>query len=101
MQYLRSYVLWRQSKVQQKQELAEQLIAHDELFTNYYGKIILRNRNISHYKKKQAVWQDVERATERRRELFHDILNLLVDKPPVRNREDSGTKVGNLEVRKE
>ena len=85
-------VLWRQCEVQRKQELAEQLIAHeDELFANYYGKIILRNCNISHYKKKQAAWQDVERATERRRELFQDILE---DKPPVRSKEDSVTEVG-------
>ena len=29
-------MLWRQSEVQRKQELAEQLIAHeDELFANY------------------------------------------------------------------
>ena len=81
-------VLWRQSEVQRKQELAEQLIVHeDELFANYYGKIILRNCNISHYKKKQAVWQDVERATERRRELFQDIIE---DQATVRVR---GTKV--------
>lgn len=68
-------VLWRQSEVQRKQELAEQLMAHEEeLFANYYGKIVLRNCNISHYKKKQTAWQDVERATEKRRELFQDIL---------------------------
>ena len=88
-------VLSRQSEVQKKQELAEQLISHkDELFANYYGKIILRNCNISHYKKKQAAWQGVERATESRRELFQDIIE---DKPTVRvkrtemkksNRED-------------
>ena len=85
-------VLWRQSEVQRKQELAEQLIAHeDELFTNYYGKIILRNCNISHYKKKQAAWQDVERATDRKRELFEDILG---EKAQVRSKEDNGTKVG-------
>ena len=84
-------VLWRQSEVQKKQELAEQLIAHeDELFTNYYGKIVLRNCNISHYKKKQAAWQDVERATERRRELFEDILG---EKAPVRSEEGGGMKV--------
>ena len=72
-------VLWRQSEVQRKQELAEQLITHeDDLYANYYGKIILRNCNISHYKKKQTAWQDVERATEKRRELFQDIIE---DKP--------------------
>ena len=83
-------VLWRQSEVQRKQELAEQLIAHeDELFANYYGKIILRNCNISHYKKKQAVWQDVERAAERRRELFQDIIE---DRATVRVKETKMSK---------
>ena len=78
-------VLWRQSEVQRKQELAEQLIAHEEeLFANYYGKIILRNCNISHYKKKQEAWRDVERATEKRRELFQDILE---DNPSMTHTE--------------
>jgi hypothetical protein len=60
-------VLWRQSEVQRKQD--------------FYGKIVLRNCNTSHYKKKQAAWQDGERATERRRELFQDIIE---DKATVR-----------------
>ena len=88
-------VLWRQSEVHRKQELAEQLIAHeDELFANYYGKIILRNCNILHYKKKQAAWQDIERAAERRRELFQDIIEdqatvrVKGSKVSKRNRED-------------
>ena len=53
---------------------------------NYYGKIFLRNCNISYYKKKQAAWQNVERATERR-ELFEDILG---EKAPVRSKCDHG-----------
>ena len=40
-----------------------------------------------HYKKKQTVWQDVERAAERRRELFQDIIE---DPATVRVK---GTKV--------
>ena len=83
-------ILWRQSEVQQKQELAEQLIPHEEeLSANYYGKIILRNCNISHYKKKQAAWQDVERATEKRRELFQDILE---GNPSVSHTEEGQAK---------
>ena len=92
-------VLWRQSVVQRKQELAEQLIAHeDELLTSYYGKIILRNCNISHYKNKQAAWQDVERAAERKRELFEDILG---DKAPVESKQGSErVKVGGKKPRR-
>ena len=93
-------VLWRQSEVQRKQELAEQLITHEaELFANYYGKIILRNCNISHYKKRQAAWQDVERATERKRELFEDILGGkpttvgAVESKRTKVQETEGTKV--------
>jgi len=68
-------VLWRQTEVQRKQELAKQLMAYEEeLSANFYGKMVLRNCNISHYKKKRTAWQDVERATEKRRELFQDIL---------------------------
>ena len=91
-------VLWRQSEVQQKQELAEQLIIHEEdLSSNYYGKIILRNCNIAHYKKKQQAWQDVERATEKKRDLFQDIL----EDTPALGSEKKRTQIGDKRKREE
>ena len=60
-------------------------MAHeDELLANYFGKIVLRNCNISHYKKKQGTWRNMEGAAEKRRELFQDILE---DKPPAEDRK--------------
>jgi nucleolar protein 9 len=65
--------LWRSSEVAVKESLAEELIAHEaELTEDFYGRIVMRNCNVAHYRRKQAVWQ--ERAPNTL-ELFHDILD--------------------------
>lgn len=67
--------VWRHSEVAKKEELAEILLTNEEELTgDFYGQIILRNCNISHYKKKQAAWQEQQRVTEKKRQLFQDII---------------------------
>ena len=59
-------VLWRQSEVQRSKNWQSSLLrTKTSYMPSYYGKIVLRKCNISHYKKKQAAWQDIERATEK------------------------------------
>ena len=67
--------VWRNSEVVTKERLAEELIAHEaELANDFYGRIVLRNCNIAHYRRKQAVWQEKMATAEKTRELFQDIL---------------------------
>ena len=65
--------LWRSSDVTVKESLAERLIAHEaELTEDFYGRIVMRNCNVAHYRRKQAVWQE---KAPNALELFEDILD--------------------------
>ena len=67
--------VWRSSKVSEKENLAEDLLAHEaQLSEDFYGRIVLRNCNVAHYRRKQAVWQKKVETADKTRELFHDIL---------------------------
>lgn len=67
--------LWRQSEVSRKEVLGKLLLAHEEeLSSDFHGSIVLRNCNIAHFKKKQAGWLEQQRAAERKKELFQDLL---------------------------
>ena len=58
-----------------KESLAQELLSHKhELSEDFYGRLVLRNCNIVHCRRKQGGWQEKERASERTRELFRDIL---------------------------
>ena len=84
-------ILWRQCEIGRKDQLAKLLLTHEEeLADDFYGQIVLRNCNITHYKKKQDVWRDKERAAEKRRNLFEEIIGeeeQLVPKTKKRKRE--------------
>ena len=68
--------IWRNSEVTMKESLAEDLLVHEaELADDFYGRIVLRNCNVAHYRRKQAVWQQKATAVAKTRELFHDILD--------------------------
>ena len=68
--------VWRNCEVSKKEILAQELLSHEnELSDDFYGQIVLRNCNIAHYRRKQAVWQEKEKATEKTWELFQDILD--------------------------
>ncbi len=68
--------LWRNCEISRKDELAETLLAAEEqLAEDFYGKIVLRNCNISYYKKKQDSWMEQEKAAEKKRTLFEDIIS--------------------------
>ena len=71
-------VVWRFSEVTVKDSLAEELIAHEaEIAEDFYGRIVMRNCNLAHYRRKhRAVWQDKGPTTANTpRELFHDIID--------------------------
>ena len=66
--------IWRNSEVTAKEKLAEQLITHEtELGNDFYGRIVLRNCNVAHYRRKQTVWQEKMATASKTREMFHDL----------------------------
>lgn len=67
--------LWQVSEVSKKEELAKVLLAHEEeLSADFYGSIVLRNCNITHFRKRQEGWLESQRAASKKRELFQDLL---------------------------
>lgn len=77
--------VWRTCDVGKKESLAQEMLAQeDKLNSNFYGRIVLRNCNLSHYKRKQAAWKDQERGVARRRDIFRDIL--CEEEPPQRKK---------------
>lgn len=67
--------IWRNSEVSVKESLAEELLAHEaELSDDFYGRIVMMNCNIGHYKRKQAMWHKRVETVDKTRELFRDIL---------------------------
>jgi hypothetical protein len=68
-------VVWRRSQVERKEEVAALLLAHEEeLLADFHGGIVLRNCDIAHFKKKQTGWVEEQRAINKKREMFQDIL---------------------------
>ena len=68
--------VWRHCEVKRKKAIVKKLIAHEEkLASDFYGRIVLRNCNMSHYKKRQAAWQGDQCAAAYRRDLFQDIVS--------------------------
>ncbi len=78
-------VLWRLSEVKKKEELATILLANEEeLASDFHGSIVLRNCNITHFRKKQEGWVKSQEAVGRRQEIFQDILG---DQSTLRNKK--------------
>ena len=68
--------VWRHCEVKRKNTIAKKmLVLEEKLASDFYGRIVLRNCNVAHYKKKQAVWQGDQRAVAHRRNLFRDIVS--------------------------
>ena len=68
--------VWRHCEVKRKKAIVQKLITHEEKLTSdFYGRIVLRNCNVAHYKKRQAAWQGDQCAAAYRRDLFQDIVS--------------------------
>lgn len=75
--------LWKHCTVGQKETIVNELLAsEEELSADFYGKFVLRNVNISHFKRKQNTWQIQQETAGKRRELFQDIITDREELPP-------------------
>ena len=89
--------VWKHCEVSKKGALASELLKHeDELTASFFGKIVLRNCNIAHYKRKQVAWQELQRAKDKKRELFRDI----TDSPASGRKKMEGHSKVKVEQRK-
>lgn len=83
--------IWRNSDVSMKEGVAKELMIHEtELADDFYGRIVLRNCNVSHYRRKQSVVEEdgISRGTATKN-LFSDILQ---DTRPATDMAPSSTE---------
>lgn len=65
---------WKYSELKDKQLIInELLIGEKELADNYYGKFVMRNCNIEHYKKKGCLREESCSSKEKMKKMFLEI----------------------------
>ncbi|GAB5586639.1 Nucleolar protein 9 [Umbelopsis nana] len=66
---------WKVADIDMKAKIAQDLVNHEfDLSKNFFGKYILRNCNIDHFKRKREEWVEREKGIERKKDMFKDIL---------------------------
>lgn len=75
---------WTLVDVKTKETIADELLTkEDELKASHYGRFVVRNCGLDHYKKTKPVWIEKERALEKKKKMFADLLE-------KNNEENSG-----------
>jgi len=71
---------WRNAEVSYKKAITEELAqSEQQLKANFYGKFVLRNCGVEHFKRKDKSWHEQEQRTAKKMKLLHDILEEPVD----------------------
>lgn len=66
---------WRNAEVSYKKAITEELAqSEQQLKANFYGKFVLRNCGVEHFKRKDRSWHEQEQRTAKKMKLLHDIL---------------------------
>ena len=66
---------WKHLDVAEKETITEELTASEQhLSRNFYGRIMLRNCGIEHYKKRSGDWNAREEKVLRKRKMLDEIL---------------------------
>ncbi|KAI0216288.1 Nucleolar protein 9, partial [Massospora cicadina] len=67
--------LWAVADISTKEAMVSELIPHEHsLANNFFGKFVLRNFRVEHYKRKREEWKLGEVGGEKRKDLFRDLL---------------------------
>ncbi|KAL9975890.1 hypothetical protein ACROYT_G013107 [Oculina patagonica] len=73
---------WRQAEVKYKEAITQELaVSEQQLNGNFYGRIVLKNCGVEHFKRKDKTWHEKEQKAARKRKMLDEILE---------EREDSG-----------
>ena len=65
---------WRQAEVKYKEAITRELADNEhQLKDNFYGKFVLRNCGVEHFKRKDKTWHEREQKVERKRKLLEEI----------------------------
>lgn len=71
---------WRNAEVNYKRAITEELaLSEQQLKANFYGKFVLRNCGVEHFKRKDKSWHEQEQKAAKKMKLLEDILEERVD----------------------
>jgi len=66
---------WRQAEVKHKEDITQELaLSEQQLTSNFYGRIVLKNCGVEHFKRKDNTWHEKEQRAARKRKLLEEIL---------------------------
>lgn len=66
---------WRQAEVKHKEAITQELaLSEQQLTSNFYGRIVLKNCGVEHFKRKDKTWHEKEQKAARKRKLIEEIL---------------------------
>lgn len=66
---------WRQAEVKHKEAITQELaLSEQQLTSNFYGRIVLKNCGVEHFKRKDKTWYEKEQKAARKRKLLEEIL---------------------------
>ena len=65
---------WRQAEVKYKEDITQELVlSEQQLTSNFYGRIVLKNCGVEHFKRKDKTWHEKEHKAARKRKLLEEI----------------------------
>lgn len=66
---------WRQAGVKYKEAITQELaLSEQQLNGNFYGRIVLKNCGVEHFKRKDKTWYEKEQKAAKKRKLLEEIL---------------------------
>ena len=66
---------WRQAEVNYKEGITQELaLSEKQLTSDFYGRIVLKNCGVEHFKRKDKTWHEKEQKAARKRKLLEEIL---------------------------
>ena len=65
---------WSQAEVNYKEAITQELaLSEHQLTSNFYGRIVLKNCGVEHFRRKDKTWHEKEQKAARKRKLLEEI----------------------------
>ncbi|KAJ9051840.1 Nucleolar protein 9 [Entomophthora muscae] len=67
--------LWAIADINTKEAMVAEILPHEQLLANnFFGKFVLKNFRVEHFKRKREEWKLGEEGGEKKKDMFRDIL---------------------------
>lgn len=67
--------LWAIADINTKETMVIEIVPHEQLLANnFFGKFVLKNFRVEHFKRKREEWKQGEVSGDKKKDMFRDIL---------------------------